>query len=164
RRGKRIILLLIAITALCGLSGWLWSLRQPPGHRPDVETELGHLGDLSLDITARGELEPSEVTDLFCRVKALSGNSFATTIKWLAEEGSWIKRGEPVVLLDDAQFQEDLAQRRVPLEQARSDWLLAVENHKIVVSQNEGDIAAAQGTLHLAELDLKKYVEADHEL
>jgi multidrug efflux pump subunit AcrA (membrane-fusion protein) len=156
--------LLLAVLVLSGVAGWLVLRHRDSGPRTHLETEVVAYGDLPREIVTRGELEPSETTDLFCRVKALTGNTFATTIKWVAEQGAWVKRGDLVVLLDDAQFQEDLAQRRVPLEQARSDWLLAVENHKIVVSQNASDIASAQSALRLAELDLKKYVEADHEL
>src|SRR5262249_18836911 len=99
----------------------------------------------------------------FCRVKALAGNSFSSTIKWVAEPGASVRRGELVVQLDDSQFQEDLAQRRVPLEQARADWLLAIENLKIVASQNAGDPASAEAAVRLAELDLKKCVEADQQ-
>jgi multidrug efflux pump subunit AcrA (membrane-fusion protein) len=129
----------------------------------NFETEPAQYDDVSMDITTRGDLEPSETTDLFCHVKALAGSPFSSTIKWIAAPGAWVKRGDLVVQLDDAAHVEDLAQRRVPLEQARADWLLAAENHKIVLSQNASDIAAAEGAARLAELDLKKYIEADHE-
>jgi multidrug efflux pump subunit AcrA (membrane-fusion protein) len=121
-------------------------------------------GDLPMEIITRGDLEPSEATDLFCRVRALGNSPFAATIKWFAEPGRWVKRGDVVVLLDDAPFQEDLALRRVPLEQAHADWLMSSENHKIVASQNESDIATAVAAARLAEIDLRKYVEADHAL
>src|SRR5262245_61745176 len=163
RRRRRMIILLGAIMALCGVGGWLWLLYQDSSHCSDLETEVVRRGDLSMEITARGDLEPSEATDLFCRVKALSGNTFAATIQWLAAPGTWVKRGDLVVQLDDTPFQEDLSQRRVPLEQARSDWLQAIENQKMVVSQNESDIASAELALRLAEIDLKKYLEADYE-
>src|SRR5262249_48055205 len=39
----------------------------------------------------------------------------------------------------------------------------AIENQKMVVSQNESDIASAELALRLAEIDLKKYLEADYE-
>jgi multidrug resistance efflux pump len=148
---------------LFGFIGWQVSRNRDSGPRADFETEVARYDDVSMDISTRGDLEPSETTDLYCHVEALNGSSFSTTIKWIAAPGALIKRGELAVQLDDAPFQEELAQRRVALEQARADWLLAAENHKIVQSQNACDIAAAEGAARLAELDLKKYIEADHE-
>jgi multidrug resistance efflux pump len=161
RRRKRLVVLLLVIGASGGLVGWLATRARDTSPRDDLETEIVHYGDLPRQIETRGELEPSQSTDLFCRVKALAGNSFSSTIKWVAEPGASVRRGDLVVQLDDSQFQEDLAQRRVPLEQARADWLLAIENLKIVASQNAGDIASAEAAVQLAELDLKKCVEAD---
>jgi multidrug resistance efflux pump len=163
RRRKRLVVLLLVIGASSGLVGWRATRARDTSQRDDLETEIVHYGDLPRQIEARGELEPCQATDLFCRVKALAGNSFSSTIKWVVEPGASVRRGDLVVQLDDSQFQEDLAQRRVPLEQARADWLLAIENLKIVASQNAGDIASAEAAVQLSELDLRKCVEADQQ-
>jgi multidrug efflux pump subunit AcrA (membrane-fusion protein) len=162
RRKRRAIVLLLA-AAVLGLGGWLATRNRDANPYSDLETEVVQYGDLPMEIDARGDVEPSETTDLLCHVKALAGSPFATTIKTVVGQGQWVKRGDVVVQLDDAPYQEDLAERRVPLEQARSEWLLAVENQKIVAIQNESDIRCAEDACRLAELDLRKYVEADHE-
>jgi multidrug efflux pump subunit AcrA (membrane-fusion protein) len=149
------------VVLLLGIGFWLKPRQRDTRLYDGLETEAAQRGDLPLEIVTRGELEPTEATDLFCRVKALGNSPYSATIKWVAEQGKWVKRGDLVVQMDDAPYQEDLALRRVPLEQARADWLMAVENRKIVVSQGESDIATAKATLRLAELDLRKYVEAD---
>jgi multidrug efflux pump subunit AcrA (membrane-fusion protein) len=163
RRSRRLIWSLVLFAGACLAGGWFWSRSHAAHPWSNVETEAARIADMPQQISVRGELEPSEATDLFCRVKGLSNSQFATTIRWVAEQGTWVKRGDVVILLDDSGFQEELANRRTPLEQARSDWLQAVQNHKIVVSQNQSDIATAELALKIAELDLKKYVEADHE-
>jgi HlyD family secretion protein len=144
--------------------GIVFAIKSPANDkrpREGLEIEKVQRGDLPMEIVSRGELEPTQATDLICRVKALGNSAYSATIKWIAEQGRFVKRGECVVLLDDAPFQEDLALRRVPLEQARADWLLAAENKKIVMSQGESDIAAAEAANRLATIDLRKYVEAD---
>src|SRR5437763_9535604 len=163
RRRKRLIISVLLAALLCGFGSWLALRHRDTGPRSDLETEVVHRGDLPMDIVTRGDLGPAEATDLFCRVKAIGGSPFSTTIKWVVEQGQWVKRGDLVVQLDDAPFQEDLALRRPLLEQARSEWLQASENCKIVVIQNESDITGAEAAFRLAQIDLKKYVEADHE-
>jgi multidrug efflux pump subunit AcrA (membrane-fusion protein) len=140
---------------------WLKTRPREARQHTGLETEVAQRGDLPMEIVTRGDLEPTEATDLVCRVKALSNCPYSATIKWVSDQGQWVKHGDLVVQLDDAPYQEDLSQRRVPLEQARADWLLADENRKIVASQGESDIATAKAALQLAEIDLRKYVEAD---
>jgi len=164
RQRRRLAALALAAALACTTVAWLAARHRDSDLHGDLETEVVHYGELPREIETRGDLEPCEATDLFCRVKALAGSTFSSTLKSVAEQGAWVQRGDVVVRLDDARFQEDLAQRRVPLEQARADWLLAIENAKIVTSQNAGDIASAETALQLAELDLKKCVEADQEL
>jgi multidrug efflux pump subunit AcrA (membrane-fusion protein) len=129
-----------------------------------LETDTVRYSDVPIAIEARGDLAPVETSQMICHVRAMSGSPYATSIRWVIEQGTWVTQGQLLVQLDDSQLKEDLATRRAPLEQARSDWVQAVENRKIIASQAQGDIEAAEGVLRLAELDLKKYVEADHDL
>jgi multidrug efflux pump subunit AcrA (membrane-fusion protein) len=160
RRLGRLIAILVLIMSL-GIVVGLKSRGHDTRPHDGLEIEVVQRGELPMEIVTRGDLEPSEAVDLVCRVKALGNSAFSATIKWVAEQGSQVKRGDPVVLLDDAPYREDLALRRVPLEQARADWLLADEYKKIVVIQGEADIAAAENAFRLARIDLRKYVEAD---
>jgi hypothetical protein len=161
RSRKWLVVAALALVALIGVGVWLKSQQHDTPPRDGLETEVVQRSDMPMEIVTRGELEPTESTDLICRVKALANSSYSATIKSVAEQGQWVKRGDLVVQLDDAPYQEDLALRRVPLEQARAEWLLAAENRTIVVSQARVDIATAEGALRLAEIDLRKYVEAD---
>src|SRR6516225_10752448 len=50
---------------------------------------------LVLTIVERGSLESADNKDSVCRVKAKSQTGIATTIKWLVEDGTYVKGGEP---------------------------------------------------------------------
>src|SRR5438874_488526 len=89
RRRKRLIILVLLALCVSGIAGWIALRHRDSGLRPNLETEVVHRGDLPIDIVTRGELEPAEATDLFCRVKALAGSAFSTSIKSVAQQGQW---------------------------------------------------------------------------
>src|SRR5437763_10167315 len=58
--------------------------------------------DLDVTVVERGVVEPAEVSDVVCRLKAkAAGNTVAGTIKWVIEDGTLVKKGQRVVELDD---------------------------------------------------------------
>src|SRR5262249_5787036 len=83
--------------------------------------------------------------------------------KWVIDDGSHVKKGDLLVELDESGLDEALKSQNIVVEKARADWLGAVEQYKITVSQNDSDIATALVNIELAELDLKKYMEGDYE-
>jgi multidrug efflux pump subunit AcrA (membrane-fusion protein) len=50
---------------------------------------------LVLTIVERGSLESADNKEFVCRVKAKSQTGVATTIKWLVDDGTYVKGGEP---------------------------------------------------------------------
>lgn len=162
RRKRRAFFILVGVLCCSALAGF-WLRNRDATTYDALDTEIVQYGDLPREIEVRGDLAPCETTEIICHVKALGSSPFASTIRWVIPQGETVQRGQLLVQLDDSQYQEELAARRVPLEVARSDWLQAVENHKIVVSQSEGDILTAKAALQIAELDLKKYTEGDYQ-
>jgi RND family efflux transporter MFP subunit len=67
-----------------------------------------------------------------------------------------------VVELDDSGHQDTLKTQRITVDKAESDKIQAEEKYKSDLIQNEADIAAAENTLKINELDLKKYTEGDY--
>jgi multidrug efflux pump subunit AcrA (membrane-fusion protein) len=113
---------------------------------------------LQLTIVERGSLESAENSDIVCRVKARSqGNTIATTIKWVIDDGSEVARGQKVVELDDSGLQEQLKTQNIALNNARSSWIQADKNCAIQESQNSSDIETAKVNKMLADLDLCKF-------
>ncbi|MFQ3649047.1 MAG: hypothetical protein SNJ75_01845 [Gemmataceae bacterium] len=119
--------------------------------------------DLQVTITERGALESAENSDIICRVKARSPNStVSTTIRWVIEDGTQVKRGDRLVQLDDSALYESLKAQKIVVDQARAAWVSAEKEYEIIESQNRSDIATEKLTLELAKLDLEKYEKGEY--
>jgi multidrug resistance efflux pump len=131
--------------------------------RTDLLTHTVQSGPLELTIVERGALESANNADIVCRVKARNQQSqTSTTIKWVVDDGSHVKKGDLLVDLDDSGLLDTLQTETIKLDQNRSDWLQAEENYKIQLTQNESDILAAENKLKLAQITLKKFLEGDY--
>jgi len=118
---------------------------------------------LQLTITERGQLEAADNSDIVCRVKAKSANTtVATTIRWIVDDGTQVKRGDRLVQLDDSGLYEQLKEKKITLDKARSDWVKAETDFEITRSQNSSDLATAKLQLELAVLDLEKFVKGEY--
>src|SRR5262249_22695379 len=61
---------------------------------------------LRVTIVERGSLESAENSDIIVRVKAgTKGGTTASTIKWVVDDGTQVRAGDPIVDLDDSGFQ-----------------------------------------------------------
>jgi multidrug efflux pump subunit AcrA (membrane-fusion protein) len=158
-RGK--LLLGILLLALLGGAAWLWM----PGRdttRTDFISSPVQRKKMRVTFLEHGVVEAASSKDIICRVRN-RGRPFATTIKWLIEEGTPVERGAIVARLDSTSFEEDLHAEEINLQKARSDWIQAEEDFKILASQNESDLLAARIALEIAALDLNKYLHGDYE-
>lgn len=116
-----------------------------------------------MTITERGQLEAAENNDITCRVKARSANStVATTIRWIIDDGTQVKRGDRLVQLDDSGLYEQMKVQKITLDTARAAWVQADTNYSIVESQNKSDVETAKLALELSRIDLEKYVKGDY--
>ena len=121
---------------------------------------------LQATIVERGTLESAENADVLCMVKAGSKGTYASTIKWVIDDGSMVNKGELVMELDDSSLQDDYRDQNILVDKARAEWVTADENYTITQKQNESDIALKLAALQVAELDLDKYlgIRSDPEL
>jgi HlyD family secretion protein len=118
---------------------------------------------LSLTVVERGTLESAENKDVICKVKSRSASVPASTIKWVIDDGTQVTKDQIVMELDSSALEDQLRSQKVLVDQARALMVKAEEDYKIVVSQNASDIATAEVTLKIAELNLSKYKEGDYE-
>jgi multidrug resistance efflux pump len=163
--GAKLVILALVLGAVGTSSAGIWYwYTGSRGERTDILTARVRKDKLAITVKERGILESAENNDVTCRVKARTQNAtVATTIKWVIDDGSHVKKGDLLVDLDDSGLVETLKTQNITVDKARADWISAQEQYKITVSQNESDIATAQVNLKLAQLDLKKYVEGDYE-
>jgi multidrug resistance efflux pump len=160
----KILAVVGVLVVVCGASGAYMLVRDPfQRTRTDLVTHRVHYERLELNIVERGALESAKNSDIYCTVKAGTKNStVATTIKWVIDDGSSVKKGDLLVDLDDSGLQEQLKTQKITLDSAEADKVKAEEDFKIQKSQNESDIKTAEVNLELAEIDLKKYKEGDY--
>jgi uncharacterized membrane protein YqiK len=116
---------------------------------------------LSLTVVERGGLESADNRDVICRVRA--GNKASSLcIRWVIEDGTLVKQGQPLVEIEDTPLQDQLKTQKIALDTARANMVQAQENEKIVQSQGFSDITTARVSVELAEIDRKKYLEGDY--
>jgi multidrug resistance efflux pump len=121
-------------------------------------------GNLTATLVERGTLEPAEAADVVCRIKPQGkGSTTATTIKWIVEDGWFVKKGERVVELDDSAIREQLAPQKVAHEEATAAKVQAEEELKLTQERNRVDVRLGEIALKLAELELKKAAGAERE-
>src|SRR5262245_11335820 len=70
--------------------------------------------DLDLTVVERGSVEPADAIDIVSRVKAQA------TVKWVVEDGTAVKKGDRLIELDDSALREQLAAKKIALEQAEA--------------------------------------------
>ena len=111
-----------------------------------------------MTVSSRGTLESQENRDVVCRVKATKGGTSATTIKWVIDDGTVVRAGRPIVVLDSSALEDQYLTQRIVMETARAASITADGNYTITALQNESDEQVAKNAIQLAELDLEKYV------
>jgi HlyD family secretion protein len=139
---------------------WFGFFLKEPFHGPTATVVRKKL---QVTIVERGELASAKNCDIVCTVRARAQNTtVATTIKWLVDDGTEVKKGDKVIELDDSGLQEQLKQQNIVVEQAKAAWIKAEEQYRIDEIQAKTDIEKARNDRDLAKLDLEKFLEGDY--
>ena len=125
--------------------------------RIDLVTHKAQKEFLAVSVVERGTLESSDNREVVCRVKAGSKGTFASTIRWVIDDGTIVSKGQQLIELDDSALQDQFRTQSIAVEKARADYIDADEAYNIAVKQNQSDMATATAASKLAELDLDKY-------
>ena len=126
--------------------------------RPDLITHKVRPEYLQVSVVERGTLESADNKDVVCRVKAGSKGTFASTIRWVIDDGSFVTKNQLLMELDDSALQDQFRAQSIVVEKAKAEWVSGEEDLVITLKQNQSDIATAVATLKLAELDFDKFV------
>ena len=109
--------------------------------------------DMDVKVRKDGELQAVENIDI---VNLVEGQS---TIVQLVKEGSAVRKGDVLVVLDSSEIRQKLEDGELALQKAESDLKNAKEMQRIQESQNAADLEAAEVELDLARLALREYSE-----
>jgi multidrug efflux pump subunit AcrA (membrane-fusion protein) len=83
---------------------------------------------------------------------------FTTKINWMAEEGTFIRKGQKVADLDTEKQEEDLETTQLNLDQKQCDLEEAIANDDAQVFELEQDVAQAEASLQIEQQNLKQLV------
>jgi multidrug efflux pump subunit AcrA (membrane-fusion protein) len=139
--------------AVSGYFGSLFSSKRPDLILHTVKPEYLHVS-----VVERGTLESADNKDIVCRVKAGSKGTYASTVKWVIDDGTIVKKGQLLMELDDSSLQDTYRTQSIEVEKAKGEWTTAEEDCIIQVKTNEAAIATAVAALKVGELDLDKFL------
>ena len=114
--------------------------------------------NIDLTIIERGSLESSENKDVTCMVKASKGGNFATTIKWVIDDGSAVTEGQLICELDKASLDDQLRTQIIAVSTAKSALITAKTNLQSTFEKNAESLLKANNVLRGASLDLEKFI------
>ncbi len=134
--------------------------------RPDLLPHTVQAEYLPVTVIERGTLESTDNRDVVCRVKAGSRGTFASTIKWVIDDGTMVTKGQPLMDLDDSSLKDQEQAQGIVVSKANSAWVKAKEELAIQLKINDSDKASKSAALKVAELDFEKFlgVRQDDEL
>jgi HlyD family secretion protein len=106
---------------------------------------------------ARGSLESVENGDIYCKVRSgIKGKLFATTVQWVIDNGTVVKKGDIVMTLDASPFRNQLKDKIKEVKQALSSKVKADQDIETQKLDNEANINKAINDLQVARKDLAK--------
>ena len=151
RRSKLLwLLLLAAVILLIGGVGGAWAIWfRGPQLRPDLVTYRVEYKDLQLKVVERGSLEAGMTYDVKCDVK--TGSRGAPKIKWVVDNGTYVKKGDLLVDIDDSYIQDQAQSKKIDRDNAESDKVAAEQTYP-----------QKQIAIGLAEQTLEKWVKGDY--
>lgn len=126
--------------------------------RPDLLTHTVQFEYLPVTVVERGTLESSENREVVCKVKAGARGTFASSIKWVIDDGTLVSKGQRVMDLDDSALREQEQQQAITLLRAKAAWEKAREDLKIQIETYSSEKAAKEAALEVAEIELDKYL------
>ncbi len=145
----------VLFLAVAALGGWYFFLRSAPV-RADVLLHTVKREPLVVTVAEKGTLESAGNRDIVCKVRAGS-KGFASTINWVIDDGSRVKPGQLLMLLDSSALMDQRDAQRIAYETARANKVRAEKDYEIAVKQNQKDIASAESALTVANSLLKDY-------
>ncbi len=136
--------------------GWYLVLRPAP-QRADVLLHTVQREPLIVSVTEKGTLESIDNRDIVCRVRA-GNKSFSSTIKWVIDDGSRVKPGQLLMILDDSALKDQEDNQLIVVQTALANKIKAEKDVEIAIKENELNISNAQSALTAAEYALKTYI------
>src|SRR5262245_59181120 len=153
------ILLLTTLVLLVGGVGAAWLLI--PGlhsSRPDLVLHTVKRENIVQTIVEKGEIQSADNHDIINKVnhEALANNS-KTNIKELIADGTTVKKGDTLMMLDSSKLEDLLRTQGITRDKAENDMIFARSTLEVTLKNNATDLAAAERKVELAQKALEEY-------
>lgn len=113
-------------------------------------------GPIAQTIVERGVVEPVNPNAVVCQVKSRGRTpASATTIRWIIDDGSVVRKGDKIIELDASAIQDEMKARDITVEQAKAQLIQAELGRKIAEEQGRSDIQIAELRIELAKAETK---------
>jgi len=125
------------------------------GNEPtsDLATFAAKRGPLTISVLESGTIKAREQIIIKNEVEG------RTSIIWLIDEGTVVKKGDLLVELDASTLADDKIDQEIRVQNADAALINARENLAVVENQAKSDVELAELTLKFAKQDLKQYEE-----
>lgn len=156
--------LVIAGVLLLGATatgGW-WFFLRPAPVRADVLLHTVKREPLIVTVAEKGTLESADNRDIVCKVRAGS-KGFSSTINWVIDDGSRVKPGQLLMILDDSALKDQEEDQQIKVQTSQANKVKADKDYEIAVKQNQKDIATAESVLTNAINDLNNYTGVNYD-
>jgi multidrug efflux pump subunit AcrA (membrane-fusion protein) len=137
------------------VGGWFAFLKPAPV-RADVLLHPVKREPLIVSVTEKGTLESVANRDIVCKVRA-GTKGYASTINWVIDDGSRVKPGQLLMILDDSALRDQEETQRIAVQAALATKIKAENDYEIAIKQNKVNIATAEATFIAADNALKNY-------
>jgi HlyD family secretion protein len=144
--------------ATAGAFAWSNTLGLGSQSSLKLTSAVAHRGPMAIRLTERGEMISGNNTTVRHRVEHGGG----LAILKIAEEGSWVAKDDLLALLDSSRFEQNAQRYQIYAFMYEAYQKTAETALVIQEMQNESMVASAEHRLRMAELDLKKYLNADY--
>jgi RND family efflux transporter MFP subunit len=125
-------------------------------------------GNLTVTIIERGAVEAVDCSDVtvrrFTDDRRSPGPRQFTTIKWIIDDGAMVRKGDRLVVLDDAPLQKQAVPIRASLNQAKAAFAQAQANLALMQSETTTETRLGEIDVRLAQLEVKKAPVEDREV
>jgi HlyD family secretion protein len=145
---------LVAILALSGALTWFRYKSAFGGHEEFAGTfQTAAMMDLDVRLTKDGELQAINFVDVINKVEGIN------TIQELVKEGTYVHKGDKLVVLDSSNIQKSFDTSLLELQEAEATLATAKESKDIQEATNKASLQAAELDLEVAKIDLQEYTE-----
>jgi HlyD family secretion protein len=158
-RRRVIVILAVGLVGAGAAAWWYWRLQRRPGGAVKAGAAVAQVrrGAMRVTLTADGMVAAKESEKIAHKIESQG----RLTIKEVVPEGTFAKKGQVLVRLDDTDLKRRLDQLKAEQRTAKNELDVAQVELTILARENKSALESAQVKLEQAKMELEKYEKAE---